>query len=440
MTPATRRASKRLGLAVCSLALNSLTAQAEEFSFNLSAYEKKPYEISGYAEMMATHFAVDDNAAFANLAFKPPDSPEDFQRYNAELSLNGLYRFDQSSLHFQGILQWQDDPISEPLELLDNSVQEAYWRFQPSDHWQFNLGKKAVKWGKGYAWNPVGFIERPKNPDDPELNREGFILGSAQYTKSLTGAVQSVTGSLFVLPVSTDLNPELASSPEISNAPMAAAKLSLLLNDTDLDFYLRYSSQTSTDAGFSFSTNLASNLEVHGDFAYRHQVYQAELQTDNTIQLEKAAHFQSLLGLRYLTESELTWIVEWLHSPQGYERQDLEGFFTLAQSSPSTEADQYRLAQIAKQSSYGQAFAGQNYLYVRASQKDFADLLYLNGAVTAMSNLNDGSFSFAPELSYTSFKNSEIRLKTTFLQGSDLSEYAEKLSDFKIELRLRLFF
>jgi hypothetical protein len=31
-----------------------------------------------------------------------------------------------------------------------------------------DAGKKVVKWGKGYAWNPVAFVDRPKNPEDPE--------------------------------------------------------------------------------------------------------------------------------------------------------------------------------------------------------------------------------------------------------------------------------
>ena len=35
-------------------------------------------------------------------------------------------------------------------------------------------GKRTLRWGKGYAWNPIGFVERPKDPNDPDLAREGY--------------------------------------------------------------------------------------------------------------------------------------------------------------------------------------------------------------------------------------------------------------------------
>jgi hypothetical protein len=41
------------------------------------------------------------------------------------------------------------------------------------------VGKKSLRWGTGYAWNPVAFFDRPKDPDAPKLNLEGFILASA---------------------------------------------------------------------------------------------------------------------------------------------------------------------------------------------------------------------------------------------------------------------
>lgn len=44
-----------------------------------------------------------------------------------------------------------------------------------------------MRWGKGYAWNPVGFVERPKDPNDPELAREGYWMASADYIVNFTG-------------------------------------------------------------------------------------------------------------------------------------------------------------------------------------------------------------------------------------------------------------
>ena len=45
---------------------------------------------------------------------------------------------------------------------------ELYGSVKPSSNLKFDVGKKTMKWGKGYAWNPVAFVDRPKDPDDPE--------------------------------------------------------------------------------------------------------------------------------------------------------------------------------------------------------------------------------------------------------------------------------
>jgi len=419
-----------------TLGFLSLNSQAEEFSFSISDYEKKPYEISGYADLIATHLAVDNDASLSNLNFKPPDQPQDLTRYNGELSLTGLYRFVKGSVHFTGLSQWQRDEL---LEQTEHTLQELYLSDTPTNGWQFEIGKKSVKWGKGYAWNPVGFIERAKNPDDPELNREGYVMAMGEYTQTLSGPIKTMSSSIYLLPVNESFNETLIESNTEQDSAMLAAKLYLLIGETDLDFYLRHSSETSTDFGISFSSNLASNFEVHGDFAFRHQDYSVYLE-DSTIKNKTEKAFQSLLGLRYLTETDTTLIAEWLHSPQGYSTPELELFYELAQSDPSLFPADYKLAQQAKANGYASNTPGQDYLYFRASQKDFADILYLNSAVTSIINLNDKSYTLAPELAYTGFKDSEIRLKATFLQGDKLTEFGEKLTDMKWELRARLFF
>ena len=49
----------------------------------------------------------------------------------------------------------------------DTRLFEAYLSVKPSPAFIVEAGKKVMKWGKGYAWNPVSFIDRPKNPEDP---------------------------------------------------------------------------------------------------------------------------------------------------------------------------------------------------------------------------------------------------------------------------------
>lgn len=421
------------GLVISQIAVN--TAQAEEFSFNASAYEKKPYEFNGHFDLLASQFNTNNDSALSNLAFKPPEKPKDFQRYNSEFELNGLYRFDKSTLNMRSLSQWQNDIFTSGSE---HTLQEGFWNYQPNSQLSFEIGKRAIKWGKGYAWNPVGFIERTKNPDDPEVNREGFILAGAEYTQSLPGLVKMISGSIYAIPVSESLNTDFSST--TTDTVFFGAKLYLLIDDTDIDFYLRHSAETSSDYGISFATNLSSNFEFHGDFAYQDKVQQVQISSEGTLTASKHSTFQSLIGIRYLTETDLTWIAEWLHNPQGYNLSEMERYLELAHSNPITETAGYQLAQQAKQSSYGLNTPAQNYAYLRATKKDFADVVYLNAALTTITNLEDQSYLLTPELTYTGFKNSELRFRATSFQGAKNSEFGEKLSDSKLEFRARFFF
>jgi hypothetical protein len=89
---------------------------------------------------------------------------------------------------------------------------------------------------------------------------------------------------------------------------------------------------------------------------------------------------------------------------------------------------------------YGRPNAGQNYLYFRVSQKEPFDILYLTPALTSIMNLNDASLVVIPEIAYSPVTNLEIRLRSPVQIGRTSTDYGEKLTDYRVELRLRYFF
>lgn len=89
---------------------------------------------------------------------------------------------------------------------------------------------------------------------------------------------------------------------------------------------------------------------------------------------------------------------------------------------------------------YCRSQPGRNYFYARFSQKESFDILYFTPALTAIVNLDDASYTLTPELIYSGFTNWEIRLRFSYLNGSDFSEYGEKQNSNKLELRIRYFF
>jgi hypothetical protein len=81
-----------------------------------------------------------------------------------------------------------------------------------------------------------------------------------------------------------------------------------------------------------------------------------------------------------------------------------------------------------------------DYLHVRAFWNDAFEVLYFTPGVQAFYNLDDHSYSIAPELNYDGIDNLAIRLRATFPVGDALTEWGEKLNEFKLDLRLRYFF
>ena len=405
---------------------------AEDFNFDISNYEKKTYEWSGYLELSGEHINLDQDSAFYNLSIPANESPDSFQRYSGTAELSGLYRFDNSSLNFRGQANTQHSYFGNQH---DTSVHELYYAASDSDRLSFDVGKKVIKWGKGYAWNPVGFIERPKDPNDPALSREGFILASVDYVRSFDGPLKTIAITPVILPVTNSLNEDFSSIEDTN----FAAKLYMLYYDTDIDFMFLTKGSRAARFGVDFSRNLTTNFEIHGEFAHINNQSRVVIDSSNQLVIENQDAVNGLLGLRYLSETEVTWIIEYYHNGTGYSESEMESFYQLAKSDLVVSSTLYALAKEAQGSGYAIPNPGKDYLYIRTSVNEFMEVVYLTAGLASIINLHDESFSIIPELIYTGVENQEARLRFVWLHGDLLSEYGEKLNDWRLEFRYRYF-
>lgn len=411
-----------------------LFSQAEEFSFDLSRYEKPAYELGGYIELFAAHAELKTDSALYNLL---PDSTEPFTDnniYSTQLQLDGLYRFNKSQLRFLYSAETQHTDIASNQN--DSLFYELFYSNNYFENLTVDLGKRVQKWGKGYAWNPVGFIERKKDPNDPELSREGYVMLSGDYVRSFNQNLKTLSIMPVIIPVTDDINADFSNIEETN----FAAKVYVLYRDIDIDFMFLNEGSRAARAGFDFSSNLSSSFEIHGEFVYIKDENINLLDSSNQIITETKNVTQSLLGFRYLTESEITWIGEYYHNGAGYTEEQLKTFFTLAASDFETNPLLLPLAQQAGQSGYTNINPGKDYLYISAAKKEPFDFVYFNLALNSIINLHDQSYSLTPELSYTGLNNSEMRFRMSFLQGKTFSEFGEKLNDWKFEFRFRYYF
>jgi hypothetical protein len=423
----------RLAAALAGACLaGAALAQQQEFKFDVGQFEKKPYEFGGFLQGSAERQWLDPEAALYPLQF--PGVTEKYNdRGGGVAELSGTLRKDSLRAWFLAHGDYLDDVRGSGGEA---KFYEAYLAWQASTSTAFEAGKKTQRWGKGYAWSPVAFLERPKDPEDPELAREGFVAFSGSYVRSKAGPFQNLSFTALAVPTTSDLNADFG-APEHANP---AAKLTLLWRDTDIDFLWLGEGARSARFGFDVSRNFGTNLEVHAEWARIREFQQPVLDASGALALAPPRDATSwLLGLRYLTERDTTWIVEYYRSGTGYSEAQARDFFAAAHAGAALGA-LTPVLRAAAQAGYARPNAMQRYLYVRASQKEPFDILYFTPSAFAIVNLDDGSYSLVGELLYTGFGDVEIRLRAAANRGEQLTEFGEKPVDERVELRLRWHF
>jgi hypothetical protein len=426
------RPAARLAYAVAIAMLLAATAHAAESTeFDVSAYEKKSFEWNGYLELKPEYQRLDPDSALYGLQF-PGDTRSSLTRTSAAAELSGVYRTGDVRLHFTGHASYIHDPRASASDL---RTYEAYGAWQPTANASLEAGKRALRWGKGYAFSPVAFFERAKDPLDPELSREGFVIATGSWVRSSLGPFTTVSVTPVLLPVKDSLNDDYGPGDHLN----AGAKLYALLYDTDIDLVYAAPGSRGARWGADFSRNLGTNLEIHGEWAHFSDATSVVLTSANTLATQVRSVTSYMLGLRYLTGHQTTIIAEYYRNGAGFTQHEAQQFFELAHA---TSANQGLRSVVAQAASRG--YVGPNsmrsYFYLRLSQPEPFDVLYFTPALTAIVNVDDRSYTLIPELTYTRITNLELRLRLQFNHGDRLTDYGEKAVDSRGELRMRYFF
>ena len=413
-------------------------AFAEEYTFDISETEKKPYHIGGNLEFRPVLSGLDKDTSLYKLKFYNRDEGSDIEEYNAKLQLEGGIEKSIAKLFIRTNTDYKKSYLGEDQK---TTVHEGFLSIKPSSSLTIEIGKKTLRWGKGYAWNPVAFADRPKDPDDPEQSLEGFIVASADYIKTFQGNLKTLSFTPVLIPVYEHVNDTFGDINKLN----FAGKLYFLFYDTDVDFIILTGGSKTTRYGADFSRNLTTNFEIHGELAFIDD-YKKKFTDSNGNSFENDYDAKSyLIGIRYLTERDTTYILEYYYNGTGFtsgEMRDYFGFINKGYDSyVSTGSDALlKKALNITEGNYGRMNPMKDYIYLRASRKEPFDILYFTPSATVILNVNDKSFSLSPELLYTGITNLELRFKVAFIAGERLSEYGEKQNDYRAELRARYYF
>jgi hypothetical protein len=437
--PEQRARVKRVLWAIGVCLLVASLAEGQEPPTEIPPVDREPYSANGFLELRPVMIWQDMDAALFRLRSFTDTTPDArTTQLNSRLQLDAAYRRGWFSAQTRAVV---DGAYATGNWTGDATAYEAFLSVKPAPSLTVDAGKKTLKWGKGYIWNPAAFLDRVKSPEDPALALEGFTVLSADYIRTFEGPLQVMSVTPVLLPVFGDLNRSFGERGHLN----VAGKLYLLFLDTDIDVMFLTGGSRRARFGMDFSRDLRSNLEVHGEMTHVPNDLSSMLEPADTLAPRERPATSLVLGLRYLTEANTTYIVDYFRNGAGYTPGEMEAYFEFigrGYESWTVSGDQrvLTLASRATETGYGRMNPMRNYVYGRVNQPDALGVLYLTLGGSVIVNVDDGSYSLLPEVQYKATENLELRWLANIQRGGSRTEFGEKPADVRLELRVRYYF
>ena len=405
-------------------------AFGQDYSFDIP--EEKKLEFSGNLDGKYFILHSQQSSPLYQLQFFDQGDVSDYlSQYRLELYLNGDYQTKDIGFHLKTHATYYSDSQAS-FDLF-----EAYGNLNLSFNSFVQAGKKMYSWGKGYAFNPVGYVNPFKDPENPELAQAGLLSVNFETIKSFQSNILKTFAFIgVVIPPIEQINNRYA---EIKNTDIAL-KSYFLLWDIDIDLMGYYSKVNPSRIGADFSTNLKENIEVHGEVSYFNDTPKNTIANDTLFRTQMDG-YAYLLGLRYLNRWNTTIIAEYYHNDAGLRKNEYANYTNFLRSSVNNGNE----AAIRRALGYSQTyFKGstlmQDYFYLKIIQPEPFDWLYFTPSLFTIYNLNDHSFLLAAPLSYKPVINFEFMFWPTFLIGDEGTEFGSKQVQQRLELWMRIYF
>jgi len=412
--------------------VSSGVAVGQEEASEAPSEKEKNLEWSGNLDVKYTLFHMHESSALYKLQF-PVNKPSSslLTQYRFEPYLNAEYRTSDLGFYLRTHATYFSDA--------DASVDifEAYGNFNPSFSTTLQAGKRVYNWGKGYAFNPVGYVNPLKDPENPELAQAGLLSTNVEYVKSFSsGTLQNMSLLLVVIPASGSASNRFG---ELKQTDLAF-KASFLVWDTDIDLMGFYSIQKPKRIGMDIARNLSANAEVHAELSYSNSAEKFTI-ASNSVASSLSNGISYLLGIRYLHESNTTLIVEYYHNEFGLSASEFDSYNRFLTS--DTQGDDPLLLQrvaTVNQMYFRGSNLMKDYLYFKLTKPEPFDWLYFTPSVFTIYNLADKSFLLSATMDYKPVTNIEFILWPTLITGEGNTEYGSKAFRQRVEVWMRVFF
>jgi hypothetical protein len=388
-------------------------------------------EIGGALEVpYSLLFPRTDSPAY-ELQYFGKDSPDILSTYSPTLYLNGDYQTGKAGVHIKTVttVSGESDPAF--------ALYELYGNYYPSDSSFIQAGKRTLRWGKGYAFSPVGYISPVKDPEDPEASLAGYSLINYQYSRSFSSEIlNNIALDLVVLPAVPASTMKAADAEDTS----AAGKFYLMVWDTDIDFMAYYGKDKPLKYGMDISRNIVGELEVHGEIS-RFQDQPKYTISGPSLRTEELDGFAYLVGLRWLNAWNVTTILEYYHNDAGLTRDEFLDYGSYLESAIAAGTGPAVSGALNLSKSY---FGGSNlmrdYLYLKFSKPEPLGMVDTSFSIYSIYNILDRSSSAGFQIGYKPVTNLEIVFQAAVLLGPEDTEFGSKPNAYKALMEAKLSF
>lgn len=357
--------------------------------------------------------------------------------YRLRLEANADYKYDKIGFHIKTRTTYVSQNDSNIM------LNEAYNYILFTPNIVLSSGKKIFKWGVGYIYNPVGFLNPLKDIDYPERDNEGKLSISLDLIKTFSSqTLRNISFTAVVIPLNESINNQMGQAKNIN----VAGKFSVLILDSDIDLMGFYGKSVPGKVGMAFSRSFLNNFVLNLEFAYTFRENLREMNSNSIPNNYNKNVYSFLAGIRYQKSTQFLLILEYFHNGSGNKRDIYKNYLNFLNSNYNnylnTGDPTFIQPYNTTMNTYnqGRTFFLRDYVYLKMSSQDFLDVVYLNPYISGLFNVNDYGVYVMPGIMYAPYTNIEFNLLTQFLFGKDDSEYGSKPNKWMLEFTIKVYF